>query len=258
MSFGKLLLGAAVLGGGAWLLGRHTSSTSQKKKPPTPSATYQVIDAYFGGAKPGDPGLPTIVVLHGEGSTPTMAFKTLEGKEMFANGWQSPVRILCPTGRFGVEVPGPARFYVEQGLATPASYQAAQRQEGERLATWLATAVAAYTSAPPRVIVVGLGANGPLAVEMAFQRPDLIRQAYGTGGSVPSYWVLDAAQLGDTPSPLIRKLSYGDGVGPDDATQKAAKERGYDFETMDLPAPPSEATVQKWLLPQIDDQLLVP
>jgi len=256
MSFGKLLLGVAVLGGAAWAINRsNTAATGNSKTPP--ASAYNVIDAYFGGAKPGDTGIPIIVVLHGEGSTPTAAFKTLEGKDMYANGWPSPVRILCPMGRYGDQV---ARYYVDPTLKTKGEYQSAQRQEADKVAEWLAGVAEfdAYKPVPPKFIVVGLGANGAMPVLIALHRPELVRQAYGTGGAVPSYWVAGAVPLDGKPSPLIRKLSYGDGIGPDDAAQKAAKELGYDFETMDLPEPPSEATVQKWLLPQIDDQLKLP
>lgn len=246
MSLGKILLMLGAVGAAAAFSRRAADSVITQAGP-----DYQTIDAYFGGAKPGDQDLPTIVLLHGEGSTPTQALKTLEGAEMFANGWPHPVRVLVPMGRFGDQK---HRFYVDPTTKTKAEWQQAQRIEADSLGAWLTTALAAYASKPAKPIVVGLGANGAAAVRMALTQPALVRQAYGTGGAVPSYWAGVPPLVG--PGPIIRKLSYGDGVAADDAAQAAAKERGFDFETMDLGEPPSEATVQKWLLPQLDEGLL--
>jgi len=252
MSLGKFILGVAVVGGvGLALAGGRKVVVDASNKLQLP---FTVVDAYFGGAKPGDTGLPTIVLLPGEGSNPTAAFKTLEGADQYVNGWTKPVRILVPVGRYS---DGNARYYVAPVPGqSRADYLNAQRQAADEVAAWLAQAVANYTSAPPKVIVVGLGANGAMAVRIALVRPDLVRQAYGTGGAVPSTWAEVPPLQG--PGPAIRKISYGDGIATDAAAQAVAKDRGYDFETMTLPEPPSEATVQKWLLPQLDDGLLVP
>lgn len=242
---GKVIVVALLLGAGGLAL------SSRRPAPPV----YTAIDAYFGGAKPDQSGLPTIVLLHGEGSTPTEALRTLEGKDMFANGWPSPVRVVVPMGRFGDQK---ARYYVDPAQArTRDEFLAAQRQEADVIADWMAGSLGAYGSVPAKAIVVGLGANGATAVQVALRRPELVRQAYGTGGAVLPEWVASAASLTGK-SPAIRKISYGDGIALDDAAQAASKERGWDFETLDLPEPPSESTVQKWLLPQIDEQLLTP
>lgn len=241
---GKVIVVALLLGAGGLALSRRS--------PPM----YTAIDAYFGGAKPDQAGLPTIVLLHGEGSTPTEALKTLEGKDMFANGWPGPVRVVVPMGRYGDQK---SRYYVDPAKTkTRADFQSAQRQEADVIADWMAGSLNVYKSVPQKAIIVGLGANGATAVQVALRRPELVRQAYGTGGAVPSYWVAGAASLNGQKGPAIRKISYGDGISADDAAQKAAKDRGWDFETLDLPEPPSESTVQKWLLPQIDEQLLTP
>jgi hypothetical protein len=226
-----VLVGVALVGGGA------AAGTSE---------SFEVIEAYVGGGQPGQQ-LPLIIVLHSEDSDQGEALALLEGL-------QKPARVLVPLGR--VPTPGGRHSYYGLELSGEAYFKA-QRDEALRLANWLPGVVGG--AVPPRCIVIGLGASGPLACALAMGLPLLVRQAYGTGGVVPSAWVpLSPGQLGNLQRPVIRKMSFGAAVPIENVTQKLAQSRGFNFDTITFFSPPSQAAVTKWLLPQVSELLDTP
>jgi hypothetical protein len=90
---------------------------------------------------------------------------------------------------------------------------------------------------------VGLGLQHPLAV----------RQAWGTGGAVPTPWVpLTYTKLANLQRPQLRKLTFGTSVEVDEASAKLAQSRGFDLELMQVDAAPDVEMTRKWLLADLE------
>lgn len=202
---------------------------------------HLITEAYLGGAK-GGPDEPLLFLIHDQASNPSQALKLLENVG-------SPLRVIAPSG--GFEEGQGKRYFVDPKLSGDA-YWAAMLAQADVLQDELAASLMkGPTPKPARIVVLGLGGNGPLATFLGLTMPMFVRRTFATGGAIPSTWVPE--QLGDLPVDEYvtqnRKISYGAAVPIDTASAALAKSRKMDLELLVLNQPPSPAQVQKWLLP---------
>lgn len=254
MSMGKIILYAsatvAVVGVGALVasnLGGTPLPTGQGQGGQGEGegrlAGYELAEWTTGGASPGAE-LPTIVILHAPSSGDQAV------RQAFAN-FPAPARLVVPLGRTGE---GQVRSYVDPTLPNIGG-----RLQIESVALQsLLAAVLQSRKVLHRVIVVGLGGSGTLAMLLGLYAGASVRQAYAVGGT------LDSTQVAPAPTAAVQLrmlvsggLLPGMAEGTLAAVQLAAS-RGFDAhaEVGGVQALPT--LIQTWLWPQLTAGLLLP
>lgn len=192
-------------------------------------------DQYRAGA--GAEILPTVVLLHGEGDDPSLARQVLPKSR--------PLRVIVPLGR--IADLGPRRRYVDPMLAGVAYRQALVKEADDLVAVVVAATQRFNVSG--RLVMIGLGTAGAIAVLNAMRGGAFVRAGLGAGGTLTADWVPPKAP----PDPArLYKLSWGDAVGFDTLAMQAAAERGWparlDVGDLDvIGSTPDPMTSRAWL-----------
>lgn len=176
-------------------------------------AGYEFEEAFLAGGSPADK-LATIILLHWDDSTPTEAFEVLKGLGHKAH-------VLMPLGPV---VTANGRAWVGPTLQG-ATLMKALHEQAWALQGFVSGVLERY-KLTDRLVVVGLGITGPIAVSLGLEGGEWVKLAYGTGGIFTADWV---PLLQDPHAIAVRKLSYGDAIGFEQLALKTANERGIDF-----------------------------
>jgi len=230
-------------------LGYAYSATEQPQPPPPPpplpdGAAYTVKTWYVGGGEAGE-SLPLVIVMPADDSTAEEAMKNLK--------LDKPARVITIEGRFSAL----GKFYwIDPKLKPGPEYGQAVKDELERLVNVVKGLVKEAT--PARAVLLGYGFAGAMAIGLAFRLPELIRQAWGTGGTVEMSWVPGMAPLlGELKTPMMRKLSWRE-PGYEEAVAAKARSRGFDMEVKALLGQPNDELVSAWLMKDFEGLLGTP
>lgn len=213
-----------------------TTTTVPPAPPPLPDgAAYTIKTGYVGGGEPGQV-LPLIVLMPADGSS---AEEALDGLKSF----DRPARVITIEGRFQAF----GKFYwIDPAIESGPEYGAAVKAELERLVNVVKAVV--KDASPARAVVIGHGFAGSMAVGLGFRLPALVRQAWGTGGTVEMSWVPEAAPaLGDLKGPMLRKLSWRE-PGYEEKVAEKATQHGWDMKVTPLVGKPNSQVVFLWLM----------
>lgn len=243
-----LLLGLLSLAGLAALASSRSSDSPAAPASPAPGDPGLVRlglrdaevgrlagDTYRAGA--GAEPLPTVVLLHGEGQVPAAAREVLPVSR--------PIRVVTVLGR--VEDVAGRRRHVDP-LLQGISLREALLREADEIGATVVAAVQRF-AIEGRVVVVGLGTAGAIALAIGLRGAMFVRAALGAGGTLTADWIPPAAP----PEPAqLYKLSWGDAEGFDQLAMATAAERGWptrldlgDIDAID--GTPDAATSRAWL-----------
>lgn len=252
---GKIIFTIFALGGAA-VVAAPKKKVLNDINPPAPAPApgpapdgklggYDFAEFYIGGGKP-DQKLPTIILLHAEDSDAAAALPVL-------STLSKPARVLVPRGPIAT---AKGRAYLPAGVQGAALLKAITEQAWA-LQAFLVSALAKYSVAE-RLVVVGLGTAGSMAVALGLEGGAWVRLAYGLGG----VFTADQMPLAQDPHAIaVRKLSYGDAIGFDKLAAITAAERGIDYLTIyeadvDLIGGMlDDATARAWLMPLLEKDL---
>lgn len=185
---------------------------------------------------------PLVLLLHEAGGDPLEALALLAG--------MTGARVLAPYGR-AVAANGGRAFLDPGAAANPLERRLARRCQARAVGVELeAFLVAALLRWPTtRVIVVGLGEGGTLALQLGLTVP-LVDTALAFGGAVDSALVPTAQRC----SARLRKASWGAALSADRCVAQFARSRGFDFQ-VDALSDASGSAAFHWVLPQVQAAL---
>lgn len=225
-------------------VGYVASETEPPPPPPLPDgAAYTIKTGYIGGAEPGQ-ALPLIILLPAEGSN---AEDALEGVKTLG-----PARVVTVEGRYTAFG---KYFWIDPKIPLGTEYNAALASELDRLTNVVKALVQDAT--PARAVLVGHGIAGGFVVGLGLRMPALVRQAWGTGGTVEMAWVPQVAPQQENKGPVLRKLSWRE-PGYEESVAKKARQRGFDMEVTPLDGKPDDALVLLWLSKNVGPMLATP
>lgn len=249
MSFGKVLFWgglAAITVGGTWLwFGGPTIAPSPKPNPtpgPDRLGGWEFAE-WTTTATDVSTELPTIVVLHDVSSGAADVRVLFEGLEQ-------PARIFVPLGKFGA---GEQRGYI--------ALEGASMKEAQTAAMELQSFLFAVLSARKvtgRIIVIGLGTSGTLAIALANYAGLAVRQAYAVGGLYEPAYVAEKPQAQVRVRMLLQETAPQNVQANTANAFKLMSERGFDAQVLagDFDLPVTSALAKQWLWPELAGNLL--